>query len=130
MRISKQARRDAKELFRVCHVDGLMQEDRVRQAVNRVLEAQPRGYLATLHHFQRLVKLDVQRRTARIESAQDLSDELQSQVRTKLSQHYGPGLSVEFAAQPDLVGGMRIRVGSDVLDGSIHGRLQTLKEGF
>lgn len=130
MRISKQTRRDAKELFRACQVDGLLNEDRVRQAVRRVLESQPRGYLAILHHFSRLVKLDVARRTARVESAQDLTADLQSGVRDKLSRRYGPGLSVEFAAHPELVGGMRIRVGSDVLDGSIHGRLQALNENF
>jgi F-type H+-transporting ATPase subunit delta len=130
MRISKQARRDAKHLFRTCQVDGLLSEDRVRQVVNRVLETQPRGYLATLHYFQRLVKLDVERRTARIESAQELPEGLRNEVQTKLSQRYGPGLRIEVATQPELVGGMRIRVGSDVLDGSIDGRLQTLEESF
>ena len=130
MRISKQARREAKELFRACQVDGLLDEDRVRRAVGRVLETKPRGYLATLHFFQRLVKLDVERRRAHVESAQDLPKELRSQVSTKLTHHYGPGLSVQFTPQPELVGGMRIRVGSDVLDGSILGRLQTLEESF
>ena len=130
MRISKQARRDGKELFRACHADGLLSEDRVRQAVSRVLQSRPRGYLAILHFFQRLVKLDLDRRTARVESAQPLSPDRQAEVRTALTRRYGPGLTVAFAAQPELVGGMRIRVGSDVLDGSIHGRLQDLKENL
>ena len=36
MKISKQARRDAKELFRSCVRDGLLDENRVREAVSRV----------------------------------------------------------------------------------------------
>jgi F-type H+-transporting ATPase subunit delta len=130
MRISKQARRDAKELFRACHVDGVLSEDRVRRVVRQVLDARPRGFVGTLHYFQRLVKLDLERRTARVESAHPLSAELQSQVRTQLGRRYGAGLTVGFAVQPELVGGLRIRVGSDVLDGTIYGRLNTLSDNL
>ena len=59
MKITKQARRDAKQLFRLCLVNGLLDEDRVRQVVQRVIAVKPRGYLAMLSHFQRLVKLDL-----------------------------------------------------------------------
>ena len=42
-----------------CLVNGLLDEDQVRQAVQQVIAAKPRGYLAILSHFQRLVKLDL-----------------------------------------------------------------------
>ena len=64
MKISKQARRDARELFRSCMVQGALDENRVRQAVaGRRSEQKPRGYIAILSHFQRLVRLEVARRT-------------------------------------------------------------------
>ena len=69
VKISKQARRDAKQLFHACRVNGLLDEAKVRQVVQQVIAAKPRGYLAILSHFQRLVKLDLDRRTARVESA-------------------------------------------------------------
>ncbi|MFM1944727.1 MAG: hypothetical protein RI897_3709 [Verrucomicrobiota bacterium] len=130
MRISKQARRDAKELFRVCQVDGLLDESRVRSVVGKVLEGKPRGYLATLHYFQRLVKLEVERRTARVESAQELPADLRDAVQGSLEARYGRGLQVQYTTQPELVAGMRVRVGSDVFDGSVSGRLQDLKSSF
>ena len=130
MRVTKQTRRDAKELFRSCQVQGLLDETRVRQAVTQVLERRPRGYLAILHFFTRLVKLDLDRRTARVESAAPLSAELTAAVGANLERLYGAGLSTGFAANPELIGGLRIRVGSDVYDGSIHGRLEALKETF
>jgi F-type H+-transporting ATPase subunit delta len=130
MKITKQARREAKELFRSCVVTGLLEENRVRQAVQRVLELKPRGYLAILTHFQRLVKLDIERRTARIESATSLSQDLQTQIQTSLARSYGKGLNISFAQNPSLIGGMRIKVGSDVYDGSVQGRLEALQESF
>src|SRR5438093_6136356 len=130
MKISKRARRDAKQLFRSCVLNGLLDDDRVRQMVQQIIAQKPRGYLAILTHFQRLVKLDVARRTARIESAVQLPDNLRVGVQTNLARRYGPGLTVSFTQNPDLIGGLRVQVGSDVYDGSVRARLAALAEGF
>lgn len=130
MKITKQARREAKELFRSCVVGGLLEENRVRQAVQQVLQTKPRGYIAILTHFLRLLKLDIERRTARVESATPLSPDLQTQIQTGLARSYGKGLDISFAQNPKLIGGLRIKVGSDVYDGSIQGRLAELQESF
>lgn len=130
MKISKQARREAKELFRSCTADGVLDENRVRQAVQQVLKAKPRGYLAILSHFERLVRLEIQQHTARVESATPLSNDLQATVKTGLTRLYGPGLNISFSQQPKLIGGLRIQVGSDVYDGSVHARLAALQESF
>jgi F-type H+-transporting ATPase subunit delta len=130
MKASKQTRREAKELFRCCLVNELLDEPRARQLVQRVLEAKPRGYLAVLEQFMRLVKLDLERRTARIESATPLPADLQAQVNTSLARTYGPGLEISFRQNPALLGGMRIQVGSDVYDGSVRARLAALEQSF
>lgn len=130
MKVSKQARREAKDLFRSCLENGVLQESRVRLAVKRVLEEKPRGYFAILGHFQRLVKLEVERRTARIESAESLAPDLQTSVRAALVQAYGSPLAISFAQNPALIGGMRVQVGSDVYDGTIQARLAGLQESF
>jgi F-type H+-transporting ATPase subunit delta len=130
MKITKQSRREAKELFRSCVVGGLLDENRVRQAVQQVLQTKPRGYLAILTHFLRLIKLDIERRTARVESAAPLASDLQTQIQTSLARSYGKGLDISFAQNPELIGGVRIKVGSDVYDGSVQGRLAELQESF
>ncbi len=130
MKISKQARRGAKELFNSCLVNGLLNEDRVRQVVGRVLAAKPRSYLAILSHFHRLVKLDLDRRTARVESAAPLPPEVQANLQARLTRVYGSGLQISFAQKPALIGGMRVKVGSDVYDGSVQARLAALQESF
>ena len=130
MKTSKQARREAKRLFRACVQGELLDEKRVREAVSRVIELKPRGYLGILSHFQRLVKLDVERRNARVESAVPLTPDLQESIRQKLAGLYGPGLTFNFSQNPGLLGGVRIKVGSDVYDGSVQARLNLLQEQF
>ena len=130
MKISKQARRDAKQLFNVCKVSGVLNEDRVRQTVGAVIEKKPRGFVGILSHFHRLVKLDIERRSAHVESAVVASDALQQSVKANLAARYGQGLNVTFAVNPSLIGGLRVKVGSDVFDGSVKARLSELESSF
>jgi F-type H+-transporting ATPase subunit delta len=128
MKISKQARRDGKALFRTCEVNGVLDENRVRQSVNAVVAQKPRGYVAILSHFQRLVKLDIERRTVRVENAVESSPALMENVKTQIAKRYGPGYDVQFGINKDLIGGIRVKVGSDVFDGSVRARLNELAE--
>jgi len=130
VKISKQARRDAKTLFRSCFSNGLLDEGRVRQAVRAVAERKPRGYAAILSQIQRLVKLDLDRRSAKVESAATLSPEQENAVKESLNKRYGGGLNISFSQNPALLGGLRVQVGSDVFDGSVRARLESLRESF
>jgi len=130
MKITKQARRDAKHLFRTCHVGGVINEDRVRSAVGQVLSLKPRGYAAILAHLQRLIKLDQDRRSARVESSFELSAATRSKVQSSLVARYGQGLNFTFVVNPTLIGGLRVQVGSDVFDGSVLARLNALEGSF
>jgi len=95
-----------------------------------VVEKKPRGYAGILNHFQRLVKLDIERRTANVESATQLSVALQGNIADRLAKQYGQGLKISFAQNPSLLGGMRAKIGSDVYDGSVKARLNELAESF
>jgi F-type H+-transporting ATPase subunit delta len=130
MKISKQALRGARELFRSCLVNGLLNEDRVRRAFALVVGQKPRGYLEILSRLQRLVKLDLERRTARVESTAPLPPDLQAKVAKQLEKIYGEGMSVAFVQNPDLIGGLRIQAGCDLYDGSVRARLNALAEQF
>ena len=69
MKINKQAKREAKQLFRYCLVNDILDENRVRNVVQHVVAAGRRDCPAILSHFRRLVKLDLARHTATVESA-------------------------------------------------------------
>ena len=130
MNISKQARRDARQLFRSCFVNGRLEDGRVRQSVTLLVEKKPRGYVEILSRLHRLVKLELEQHTACVESAAPLPADLQAQVAGRLKKIYGDGLDLSFAQNPSLIGGLRIQMGSDLYDGSVKTRLEKLEQSF
>ena len=130
MKISRQSKREAKALLRSVQANGVLDESKLRQAVQWIGEKKPRGYLGLLSHLQHLVKLDAHRRTARIDTATPLTPEIEANLKNTLARRYGAGLTYSFHTNPALLGGMRIRVGSDVYDGTVSGRLRQLEESL
>jgi len=130
MKISKQAQRDARQLFRSCHAGGLLDENRVRQAVSLLLSQKPRGYVGILSRLHRLVKLDREQHAASVESAMPLAADLQADVANRIKKIYGNGVDILFRQNPALIGGLRIQVGSDLYDGSVKTRLEKLENSF
>jgi F-type H+-transporting ATPase subunit delta len=128
MRASRKAKRTARQLFRLCVVAGVLDERRVRQVVHRIARSGRRGALEVLSDFRRLVRLDRDRHTALVESAAPLARDLRQHIQADLLRLYGPGLKTSFERNPDLIGGVRIRVGSDVYDDSVRARLAALAE--
>ena len=130
MKISKVAASNARRLFGLCMSGGSLDEERLRTVVAKIVEATPRDYRAILVALQRLARLDADRRSVVIESAVPLDDATRQRVVAGLAKDYGTGLKVECKVVPDLLGGLRIRVGTDVLDGSVQGRLDRLARAF
>ena len=130
MKSTKEIKREAKYLFRLCFVNGSLDEDRVRSVVEGILRSKRRGSLPLAGQFQRLVSLDRLRHTAKVESAVPLSPDVQANVHAGLVRTYGPELNTSFAENSELIGGMRIRVASDVYDGSIKAGLAALENSF
>lgn len=130
MKISKQSRRDGKALFNACRVNGVLDDGKVRQVLTEVVARKPRGYVATLHHFHRLVKLDIARRTAVVESATALAPAIQDDVRSQLAARHGAGLDLSFKVNSGVIGGLKVRVGSDIYDGTVAGRLAALESSL
>ena len=130
MKTSKQLRREAMQLYRRCLDDGALDEGRVRQAVQQIIDGRRRGYFVLLAYFRRLVKLDRDQHTAEVATAVALPEDFRSSVQASLKSVYGSRINISFAQRPELIGGMRIKVGSDVYDGSVQGGLAALGRSF
>ena len=105
---------------------GILDEQRAREVAHWLGASRRKAALPMLSEFHRLVRLDRERHTALVESAQPLPPDLRNDVQAHLASRYGPGLQTTFAHRPSLIGGMRIKVGSDVYDGTVRGRLGAL----
>ena len=130
MKGTKQSRRFAKQLFKSCQVNGRLDADRTQKSVQLLIEQKPRGYFGILQHLHRLVKLDEASRTARVESAVALGQAQQQDIQDSLNRLKDGNVTVEFAENPRLIGGMRVKIGDDVFDGSVKTRLTGLSESF
>lgn len=129
MKISKDALRAARQLFRACFdTNGKMHGNRIKRVVKLVGEKKPRKYQSILSAFQRLVRLEVEKRSATVESAVELSREVRDQLRADLQRKFGEDLTLDFFINPALLGGMRVQVGSQVWDGSVRAKLDNLRE--
>lgn len=130
MKISKTAAASARRLFGLCQTDGRFDEGKLRAVITSLVKSEPRDYKAILAALQRLTRLELERREVTVESAVALDDGTRQRVAAGLANKYGPDLVVQYKTTPELLGGLRVRVGNDVLDGSVKGRLERLANAF
>jgi F-type H+-transporting ATPase subunit delta len=128
MKINKETRQLSKALLRASVTDGRLDSGKVASLVKSLIEKKPRHYLQILEAYQRLLRLEVEKRTATIETATELPPEAGAQIVANLKRKYGGDLAANFVVNKDLLGGMRIRVGSDVWDSSVRNRLYRLQQ--
>ena len=128
MKINKETRQLSKELLRASFTDGQLDSGRVASLVKSLIEKKPRHYIQVLEAYQRLLRLEVDKRTATIETATELPPDAAAPILANLKRKYGSDLTAKFVVNPELLGGMRIRVGSDVWDSSVRNRLHRLQQ--
>lgn len=130
MKVSKLANTTARRIFRLCQSGGRLDEAKLTGAVQRIAAEKPRDYRGLLTALKRLVRLDLERRHVVIESAVELDPVTRERVVSGLVAKYGDDLTFEYRITPALLGGLKVRVGNDVWDGSVKGRLDRLAQAF
>jgi F-type H+-transporting ATPase subunit delta len=128
MKINKEIRRLSREMLRASFTDGQLDPGRIASLVDLLIARKPRNYIGVLKNYRRLLRIEVEKRRARIETASEVDRETGSTLVANLKKKYGSDLTAEFVVNPQLLGGMRIRVGSDVWDGSVRNRLERLQQ--
>jgi len=128
MKLNKEVRQLGREMLRGSFTDGQLDRGRIASLVQSVIAKKPRHYMDVLHYYKRLLRLEIEKRHAKIESATQLAPETATKIVEKLKKKYGADLTSEFVVDPKLLGGVRVRVGSDVWDGTVRTRLQRLEQ--
>ncbi|MGC6466986.1 MAG: F0F1 ATP synthase subunit delta [Akkermansiaceae bacterium] len=130
MKVSKVAQTTARRIFRLCSQKGQMNEAQLRVAIEKLTTEKPRDYRAMLHALRRLVRAEVAKRQVTVESATVLDQTTIGSLQTSLRKKYGKDLNFDFKTNPELLGGLRVRVGNDLYDGSVKARLQRLSDSL
>jgi len=126
MKINKEIRQLSREMLRASFTDGQLDAGRTRSLVDSLI-AKKRNYIDVLKNYRRLLRLELEKRRARVETASELDSTTSSELVANLKKKYGSDLTAEFIVNPELLGGMRVRVGSDVWDGTVRNRLEQLE---
>jgi F-type H+-transporting ATPase subunit delta len=128
MKVTREIRQFSREMLRTSFTDGQLDRGKIASLVQSLIEKKPRNQIDILQNYKRLLRLEMQKRHAIIESADELAPEIKERIVNNLKRRYGSDLTTEFVVSPQLLGGMRVRVGSDVWDGSVRNRLERLEQ--
>ncbi len=128
MKINREIRQLSREMLRASFTDGQLDQGKIASLVDSIIAKKPRRYIDVLKNYRRLLRLEFEKRLARVESASEVDSATSSELVTNLKKKYGRDLTTEFVVNPELLGGMRIRVGSDVWDGTVRNRLERLQQ--
>jgi F-type H+-transporting ATPase subunit delta len=77
-----------------------------------------------LEDFQHIAAEAKQEKIATIHTARSLSDEERERLVNALSQQYDTSVHLQVVVDPSVVGGLRVEIGDDVIDGTVSGRLE------
>ena len=128
MKINKEIRQLSRELLRASFTDGQLDRGKIASLVQSLITKRPRHFMDVLQYYKRLLRLEIAKRHARIESATQLTPQAAFDIGARLKRKYGEDLTTEFVVDPTLLGGVRVRVGSDVWDGTLRNRLERLRQ--
>ena len=120
--------------------------DQKRAVLNKLIEiAKPRAttanFLKVLLQNQRLTELgEINRKFAQIlderagmvaatvTTARTVPQDAQAKLYDTLAKLTGKKVRIDFATNPEIIGGLVTRIGSTVYDGSVRSQLQQIKE--
>ena len=127
MKLNKEIRQLSRKMLQASFTDGQLDPGRIASLIDSLVRQKPRNYIHVIKNYRRLLRLELEKRSATIETASEMDPAIRSEIEANLKSKYGNDLSMEFQVDPQLLGGMRIRVGSDVWDGSVRNRLERLQ---
>lgn len=106
-------------------------DDPVRKFMGTLLEAGQLDQLdAILVEFQKLASRRPERKIAQVTTAVSLTDAEKDTLRANLADRFGSDLEFEFKVDAALIGGVHLRVGDQVIDGSVAGKLASLRDSL
>ena len=118
----------AKKLLELSKDNGVVTESKVAEVLAGFQQVQHRRHLTVLKTFLNYLRREVALQTAVVSAPTGLSEDAIKAIEVQFSKLYNR--PVNAVTQPDtsLIAGVRVRVGDDVYDASVAGRLQRLAE--
>ena len=118
----------AKKLLELSKDRGVVTESKVTEVLAGLQQVQHRHHLTVLKTFLKYIRREVALQTAVISTPTELSDHAIKAIEVQFSKLYNRPVGAVTQPDANLIAGVRVRVGDDVYDVSVAGRLQRLAE--
>ena len=89
MRINKEIRQLSREMLRTSFTDGELDRGKIASLVQSLVTKRPRHFMDILQYYKRLLRLEIEKRHARIESAVQLAPQAAFDIGARLKRKYG-----------------------------------------
>ena len=128
MKHKKKTTQLAKKLVELSKEDGVVTEARVSEVLTGLKQMKRRNYLIILKTYLVRLRRELALQTAVVSTHNLISDETLEEISAKYSAIYGRPIKAEVEKDNTLIAGVRVRVGDDLYDASLVGRLQRLAD--
>lgn len=107
-------------------LDGKVDQATAR-LISRAVGARERTFGLTIDHYLSLAAQLRARQIAHVTVATPLSQEQQDRLRTALSRQAGHDVDLQVVVDPSVIGGVRVVMGDEVIEGTVAGRLEDVR---
>lgn len=128
MKRDKKITQLAKKLVELSKDNGVVTEAKVGEVLAGFKQVKHRQHLNVLKTFLVYLRREVALQTAVVSTPAALGADALAAIEAKFSSVYGRTISAVTKQDTSLIAGVRVRVGDDVYDASVSGRLQRLAE--
>ncbi len=128
MKRDKKITQLAKKLVELSKDNGVVTEAKVSEVLAGLKQAKHRHHLTVLKSFLGYLRREVALQTAVVATPGALSAAALKEIEANYTKIYGRPISAVTTQDTSLIAGVRVRVGDDVYDASVAGRLQRLAE--
>jgi len=126
MKRDKKITQFAKKLVELSKDNGIVTEAKVTEVLAGLKQTQPRHYSTILKTFLSHIRREVALQTAVVYTPTALSDQTLEEIKKQFTQKYNRSIDVITEQDDSLIAGIRVRIGDDVYDASLTGRLKQL----
>jgi len=128
MKRDKKITKLAKKLVELSLDNGVVTEAKVAEVLSGLKQVQHRQHLTVLKTYLAYLRREIALQTAVVSTPSSLSDATLKEIEANFTKIYGRTISAVTQQDTSLIAGVRVRVGDDVYDASVAGRLQRLAE--
>jgi F-type H+-transporting ATPase subunit delta len=94
------------------------------------LAARDRNFFRTLNGYIELAASTRDRVIATVRVARPLELQQRERLQNALARQIGREIALQEIVEPELIGGIRVEIGDEVIEGTVAGRLEAVRRQF